>query len=129
MDGSGSTVEHRTSHITKKSKFEYMRPVNVSNDGASFMLAKRREGRLQKFDSMSASEATKHKDRHAQEKAASLARKRGMMSAEELAAEKDRHAQDEAAISKERRSSMTPGELAADKGRHAQQRKAQAVRN
>ena len=91
-DGSGSTVEHRKTHVTKNGKFEYMRPVSAANDGASFMLAKRREVRLQKFNSMSASEATTHKDHHAQEEAASLARKRELMSAEEVALDKDRHA-------------------------------------
>ena len=129
VDGSGSTVEHRTTHVTKNGKFEYMRPASAANDGASFMLAKRREVRLQKFDSMSASEATTHKDHHAQEEAASLARKRELMSAEEVAVDKDRHAQAEAESLKKRRTSMTPGELAADKDRHAQQRKAQTARN
>ena len=69
---------------------------SAANDGASFMLAKRREVRLQKFDPMSASEATTHKDHHAQEEAASFARKRELMSAEEVAVDKNRHAQAEA---------------------------------
>ena len=129
VDGSGSTVGHRTTHLTKNGEFGYMRPVSPANDGASFMLAKRREVRLQKFDSMSASEATTHKDHHAQEEAASLARKRELMSAEEVAVDKDRHAQAEAESLKKRRTSMTPGELAANKDRHAQQRKAQTARN
>jgi len=38
VDGSGSTVEHRTTHVTKNGNFEYMRPVSAANDGASFML-------------------------------------------------------------------------------------------
>ena len=78
---------------------------------------------------MSASEATTHKDHHAQEEAVSLARKRELMSAEEVAVDKDRHAQAEAESSKKRRTSMTPGELAADKDRHTQQWKAQTARN
>jgi len=35
VDGSGSTVGHRTTHVTENMKFEYMRPVNAAGDCAS----------------------------------------------------------------------------------------------